>query len=322
MKNRSLKVIFAGTPEFAASALAAVDASNHRVVAVYTQPDRPAGRGRSVRPGAVKRYALARALPVFQPERLRDAAVLDTLRRHDADVMVVAAYGLILPPAVLSIPRLGCLNIHASLLPRWRGAAPIQRAIMAGDRQTGITIMQMDEGLDTGPMLDRAVCDIEPDDTAQTLHDRLAALGAARIVAVLDRLACGAVNAVPQEERLATYARKLSKQEAWLAWDRPAEVLCRQIRAFNPVPKARTLCSDSPVMILRARPRPEGQGGHMPGTVLVAGDGRLVVACGQGAVEILEVQVAGGRPMSTAAFLNGHAVTVGTVLTAPPPARR
>ncbi|MEO6696481.1 MAG: methionyl-tRNA formyltransferase, partial [Gammaproteobacteria bacterium] len=235
---RPLKIIFAGTPEFAVPALQALLDSAHEVCAVYTQPDRPAGRGRTVQASPVKQLALRHRIPVLQPPSLKDASVQETLRALVADLMVVVAYGLILPAAVLSAPRLGCINIHASLLPRWRGAAPIQRAILAGDDQTGITLMQMDEGLDTGAMLVQRPCPILPTDSAKTLHDRLAALGAETLIETLGPLQDGTITARTQNGDAACYAAKLSKPEAVLDWRLDAAALDRKVRAFNPSPVA------------------------------------------------------------------------------------
>ncbi len=303
-----MKLIFAGTPEFAAVALKALHAAGHAIALVLTQPDRPAGRGMRPRAGAVKELALRLNLPVYQPASLRSEAECRPLAEVGADLMVVAAYGLILPQAVLDLPRLGCVNIHASLLPRWRGAAPIQRAILAGDRETGITLMQMDAGLDTGPILARAALPIDPQDTAGSLHDRLAALGAREIVALLPRLAAGEVTPTPQEEGLAVYADKIRKEEAHIDWTRPAAAIHRQVRAFNPVPGAVTSLAGEALKVWQAHPC---QGGGRPGEVLQASREGIVVACGEGALRLLELQRAGGRRLSAAAFLAGHALTPG-----------
>ena len=314
---KPLKIVFAGTPEFAATALAALLDSRHEVVAVYTQPDRPAGRGRRLRPSPVKALALAHHLPVVQPESLREPAEQQALAAWGADVMVVAAYGLILPPEVLATPRLGCINIHASLLPRWRGAAPIQRAILAGDRETGVTIMQMDAGLDTGPMLARRACPIHDTDTAGSLHDRLATLGAEALLAVLEQLDEGGLVPEPQDEAQATYAAKIDKAEARLDWSRPAVELHRVVCAFNPWPVAfTTACPGGDAAPLRlrvwaARPETGALGspetpGAPPGTVLEAGPTGIRVACGTGALVLTELQPPGSKPMSAAAFHNGH----------------
>ena len=304
-RREALKTVFAGTPEFAARALAAMIESRHDVAAVYTQPDRPAGRGRKLRPSEVKALAVTHGIEVRQPVSLRDAGERQALRALAPDVMVVAAYGLILPQAVLDIPRLGCINIHASLLPRWRGAAPIQRAILAGDNETGVTIMQMAAGLDTGDMLLKQSCPIHPDDTAGTLHDRLAELGAQAIVPALDGLQAGTLRGRPQDEALACYARKLSKAEALLDWTRPADELARQVRAFNPWPVAHARLGDEVLRVWRAvalsRPCDAAAG-----TVIGADKAGIVVATGAGALGLLEIQLPGGRPLPVADVLNAR----------------
>ena len=299
-----MKIIFAGTPAFAATALDALIAAGHRIVLVLTQPDRPAGRGLSLQPSPVKQLALARQIPLAQPATLKDEAVAATLAALDADVMVVAAYGLLIPRALLDLPPRGCVNIHASLLPRWRGAAPIQRAILAGDRETGVTIMQMDAGLDTGAMLLAQRVPIAADDTAQTLHDKLAVTGAQLIVRALD----GAPEPVAQDVTLATYAAKISKSEARIDWARSAVDIDRQIRAFNPAPGAHTALQGQRVKVWRAAP----VAGHgAPGTVLHAGADGVVVATGAGALCLLELQRAGGKRLPAQAFLAGTPVAPG-----------
>ena len=328
-----MRIVFAGTPPFAAAALNALADAGHDIVLVLTQPDRPAGRGMKLAPSAVKQAALARGLPLVQPASLRTAEAEATLRAADADVMVVAAYGLILPQAVLDLPRLGCLNIHASLLPRWRGAAPIQRAILAGDPETGITIMQMDAGLDTGAMLSKTVVPILETDTAASLHDTLAAAslhdtlaaaGAAAIVAALANYP--ALMPQAQDDAQATYAAKLSKEEARLDWRLPAAALARAVRAYNPVPGAWTLLDGAPLKIWSAHvvtgsgaPKdadflwaPAQERSHEPGTVLLAEADRLLVACGHGALALQEIQPAGGKRMTAAAFLAGRPLPAGT----------
>jgi methionyl-tRNA formyltransferase len=296
-----VRILFAGTPPFAAAALNALAKAGHDIVLVLTQPDRPAGRGMKLTSSAVKQAAQALGFPVSQPYNLKTPEAQAELRAADADVMVVAAYGLILPQAVLDMPRLGCLNIHASLLPRWRGAAPIQRAILAGDTETGITIMQMDAGLDTGAMLSKTVVPIGESDTAASLHDVLAAAGAKAIVAALDDFA----ERVPQaqDDAQATYAAKLTKEEARLDWRQPAVELARAVRAFNPVPGAWTLLDGAPLKIWSAQAVP---GSGAPGDVLHAETDRLVVACGTGALALQEIQPAGSKRMTAAAFLAGR----------------
>ena len=302
-----MRIIFAGTPPFAAAALDALAEAGHDIARVLTQPDRPAGRGMKLTPSAVKQAALARGLTVGQPPSLKTVEAQAELRAVGADVMVVAAYGLILPQAVLDLPRLGCLNIHASLLPRWRGAAPIQRAILAGDSETGITIMQMDAGLDTGAMLSKTVVPIRDSDTAASLHDVLAVAGARAIVAALTHYA--ALIPEVQDDAQATYAAKLTKDEAQLDWREPAEVLARAVRAYNPAPGAWTLLDGAPLKIWAAR---GGDGSGAAGEVLRADAEQLVVACGSGALALLEVQPAGSKRMAAAAFLAGRRVSPGT----------
>ena len=298
-----LRLIFAGTPDFAAEALHALIRSPHEIVAVYTQPDRPAGRGRKLTPSPVKQLALQHQLTVLQPVSLKTAEAAAQLRALDADVMVVAAYGLLLPPEVLGIPHYGCLNIHASLLPRWRGAAPIQRAILAGDSETGITIMQMDKGLDTGAMLLKLTCPITGEDTAASLHDRLATLGAEAIITALDQLPT--LTTTPQDDREATYAAKLTKQEAVIDWHRPAEELDRLIRAFNPWPVAQTSVNGQTLRIWSAQPL-AGKANVSPGTVIGRDKQGIDVACGEGVLRLTWLQPAGSKPMDVAAFLNGR----------------
>ncbi|MHB1084734.1 MAG: methionyl-tRNA formyltransferase [Thiobacillus sp.] len=321
-----MRIVFAGTPPFAATALNALADAGHDIVLVLTQPDRPAGRGMKLTPSAVKQTALNRSLPVYQPSTLKTPAAQAELRAMDADVMVVAAYGLILPQAVLDLPRFGCLNIHASLLPRWRGAAPIQRAILAGDTETGITIMQMDAGLDTGAMLSQTILPIHDTDTAASLHDSLAAAGAAAIVAALANNP--ARVPVAQDDAQATYAAKLSKDEARLDWRQPADVLARAVRAYNPAPGAWTLLDGMPLKIWLAqavsgaRPLnaadtlhadvPQGGLALNPGDVLRTEANHLVVACGKGALALLEIQPAGSKRMTAAAFLAGRPLLPGT----------
>lgn len=308
-----LRVVFAGTPEFAVAALRALIDSPHDIIAVYTQPDRPAGRGRKLTPSPVKQLAQQHGLPVFQPKSLNKPEALEQLRALDADVMVVAAYGLLLPPDILAVPDCGCLNIHASLLPRWRGAAPIQRAILAGDTETGITIMQMDKGLDTGPMLLKLTCPISQEDTAASLHDRLAELGAKAIITALDQLAT--LAAIPQNESAATYAAKLTKQEAAIDWQRPAEELARQVRAFNPWPVAQTGAKGETLRIWAAQPLADNAK-VPPGTVINCDKQGIDIACGRGVLRLTRLQPAGSKPMDVAAFLNGRPdwLTTGTQL--------
>ncbi len=300
-----LNIVYAGTPEFAATALAALLESRHNIIAVYTQPDRPAGRGRKLTASPVKELALQHGIEVYQPESLKDPAEQEKLAALKPDLMVVAAYGLLLPEAVLNTPRLGCLNIHASLLPRWRGAAPIQRAILAGDSETGITIMQMDVGLDTGDMLYKLVTPITADDTAQTLHDRLAELGAKAIVEALDQLQAGTISAEKQDDSQANYAKKLYKEEAQIDWRKPASEIARQVAAFNPWPVAQSQNGDETLRIWNALAIDE-QSTQPPGSVVRADKQGIDIACGEGQLRITRLQRPGGKPQSAAEYLNAH----------------
>jgi methionyl-tRNA formyltransferase len=300
-----VRIIFAGTPEFAATALTALLGSRHEVCAVYTQPDRPAGRGRKLKASPVKELALEHHIPVHQPASLKDPAEQETLRSYGADLMVVVAYGLLLPPAVLEAPRLGCINIHASLLPRWRGAAPIQRAIEAGDKETGVTIMQMDPGLDTGDMLHTVTTPIEADDTAQSLHDRLARLGAEALLTTLEQIEAGTVTPVKQDDTQANYARKLDKAEAVIDWGRPSAEIDRLVRAFHPWPVAQTSYQGQALRIWRATPM-EGAAKQPPGTIVHADKHGIDVVTGDGLLRLTQLQLAGSKAMDAAAFLNGH----------------
>lgn len=309
----ALRVGFAGTPAFAQKALQAILDARFDVVVVLTQPDRPSGRGMQLTPSPVKTLALGRRIPVEQPLSLRDDEPQAMLRAYDLDVLVVVAYGLILPQAVLELPRAGCLNIHASLLPRWRGAAPIHRAIEAGDAETGVCIMQMDAGLDTGGVVDEARLPILPMETTAQLHDRLAALGAERIVAILQKLAAGeTLLAQAQPEAGVTYAHKLEKAEARLDVSAPAALLDRKIRAYNPFPGAVLQAGDQPIKIWQASIVQE-QG--LPGTVLTADDAGVVMACGEGALRLEVLQAPGGKRLPAADFLRGHPLPAGTRLT-------
>lgn len=303
-----MKLIFAGTPEFAARALSALLAGGHEIALALTQPDRAAGRGLKVNPSPVKRLAESHRIPVAQPVTLKDPAVQDTLRAVGADLMVVAAYGLLLPQAVLDIPHLGALNIHASLLPRWRGAAPIQRALLAGDSETGACIMQMDSGLDTGPLLLCESVPIRDEDTAQSLHDRLAELGARLLLQALEGLARGALSARPQPDAGVTYAAKIDRAEARLDWTLPAADLWRRVRAFNPYPGAASRLGEVEVKIWRATP---DAASGTPGEVLEAGARGIVVACGEASLRVEELQRSGGRRLSSGEFLRGHPVAPG-----------
>ncbi|MBU3667530.1 MAG: methionyl-tRNA formyltransferase [Rhodocyclaceae bacterium] len=309
----TLRVGFAGTPVFAEKALQAILDANFHIVVALTQPDRPSGRGMQLTPSPVKMLALSRGIPVEQPVSLRNEEAQAMLRAYYLDVLVVVAYGLILPQAVLELPRAGCLNIHASLLPRWRGAAPIHRAIEAGDADTGVCVMQMDAGLDTGGVVDEARLPILPMETTVQLHDRLAALGAERIVAVLQKLAAGdALVAQAQPEVGVTYAHKLEKAEARLDISAPAALLDRKIRAFNPFPGAVLQAGEQPIKIWQAS---IVQDKGLPGQVLAADAAGVVVACGEGALRLEVLQAPGGKRLPAADFLRGHPLPVGTRLT-------
>ncbi len=309
-----LRVGFAGTPEFAQVALAALIDAGYPVPLVLTQPDRPAGRGLKLQASAVKQLAVQHGIAVAQPRSLRldgkfaqDAQTAQAaLQVADLDVLVVAAYGLILPAWVLDVPRHGCLNIHGSLLPRWRGAAPIHRAIEAGDTRTGITIMQMDAGLDTGDMLLVAATDIGTEETTGQLHDRLAALGAHALLQTLEQLAQGALRRQPQPAEGVSYAHKIAKAEAALDWTQPADVLACRVRAFDPFPGCTADIAGEPVKVWRAQAvagSVAGAGAGQPGAVILSADGRLRVGCGSGALELLDVQRAGGRRITAREFL-------------------
>ena len=300
-----MRLIFAGTPEFAAQALAAIVAAGHEVALVLTQPDRPAGRGMVLQPSAVKKVALEHGIEVFQPLTLKDGEAQAKISAVGAEVMVVAAYGLILPQAVLDMPRFGCLNIHGSLLPRWRGAAPIQRALLAGDAETGVCIMQMEAGLDTGPVLLRGAFPIEATDTTASLHDRLAGLGARLCVEALGKLPLPA-EAQPAEG--VTYAHKIEKAEAVIDWTKPAIELDRHIRAFNPFPGAQALFGGQTVKLWLATPV---AGSGPAGSVLAVDKKQVVIACGEGALAVSELQKAGGKRLPVQQFLAGHPLKVG-----------
>ena len=303
-----LRVAFAGTPEFAAQALNAILKAGYAVPLVLTQPDRPAGRGMKLSPSAIKQLALAHGIEVDQPEKLRTDEQRARLAACAPDVLVVAAYGLLLPPAVLALPRLGCINIHASLLPRWRGAAPIHRAIEAGDAQTGITIMQMDEGLDTGPMLLRRALPIAADDTTASLHDRLAALGGECIVEARAALQCGRLSPTPQPAEGVTYAAKIGRAEADIDWTRPAVEIERAMRAFDPFPGAVSTLRDTAVKCWKAQVvAGEGE----PGRVLAVDADGIVVACGRDALRCTVLQRPGSKRLPAGEFLRGFPVSVG-----------
>ena len=305
----SLRIAFAGTPHFALPALRALLHSRHRVVGVLTQPDRPAGRGRELRASPVKLLAAERGLAVAQPQTLKTDEGRTALAEWSPDLLVVVAYGLILPPAVLALPRLGCINIHGSLLPRWRGAAPIQRALLAGDAETGISIMQLDAGLDTGPVLLERRCAIGSHDTAADLHDALAELGASGLLDAIEGLAAGTLVARAQPAEGVTYAAKIDKAEARIDWNAPALQLDRMIRAFNPVPVAETVFAGESLRLWRARVADPLVRAGEPGTLLGIAEDGLRVACGEGVLAVSELQRAGKRPVSARDFTNAVRVT-------------
>ena len=304
-----LRLVFAGTPDFSVAILQALIDQGYDIVGVYTQPDRPAGRGREPRPSAVKQLALAHGLKIFQPVSLKEQPEQQQLQALRSDLMIVVAYGLLLPQAVLSIPRLGCINVHASLLPRWRGAAPIQRAILAGDKQTGISIMQMDQGLDTGDVLARASCPITDDDTGSSLHDRLMQLGADTLIACLPALQQGELKPESQDDSQATYAAKLTKKEAEIDWSQDAEQLERCVRAYNAWPVAYTFWQrkgkSENLRVWQARAI-ELVHNEQAGKVLSSSMDGIDVAAGKGVLRLLQVQSAGGRRMTASDFINAH----------------
>ena len=301
-----MKIIFAGTPDFAVPALQMLIDSKHEVCAVYTQPDRPAGRGRKLTPSPTKVLALSAGIPVFQPETLKTAEDVEQLASLDADLMVVVAYGLMLSQVVLDTPKMGCINIHGSLLPRWRGAAPIHRAVMAGDEKTGVTIMRVIKKLDAGDMLHKELCDIEPQHTSSDLHDKLSVLGAVGLEKVLTQIEDNTVVAEIQDESLMTYAAKLEKSEAILDWSLSAQVLDRQVRGLNSWPVAQTLYNGKVLRVWMAAIAEEHD--DLPcGTVSVQGK-KLIVSTGEGALSLLEIQLPGGKRMDVQSFLNAHDV--------------
>ncbi|MFZ1873847.1 MAG: methionyl-tRNA formyltransferase [Chania sp.] len=301
----SLRIIFAGTPDFAARHLDALLSSEHQIVGVFTQPDRPAGRGNKLTPSPVKLLAEQHQIPVFQPKSLRPEENQHLVANLNADIMVVVAYGLILPKAVLEMPRLGCINVHGSLLPRWRGAAPIQRALWAGDSETGVTIMQMDVGLDTGDMMHKISCPIETTDTSASLYNKLAELGPQGLLATLQQLASGTAKREVQNETLVTYAEKLSKEEARLDWSLSAAQLERCIRAFNPWPVSYFTIEDQPVKVWQATVLAETSGAQ-PGTIVHADKQGIQVATADGILNLTQLQPAGKKPMSAQDLLNSR----------------
>lgn len=313
-----MRIVFAGTPDFAAQHLAAlIAAENLNVVAVYTQPDRPAGRGKKLQPSAVKLLAQEHDLAVEQPVNFKAADAVATLAAYNADIMVVVAYGLLLPQIVLDTPRLGCINVHGSLLPRWRGAAPIQRAVWAGDTVTGVTIMQMDAGLDTGPMLSKVELAIEADDTSASIYNKLAAIGPSALVDALTKLAKGELTGEVQNDSDATYAKKLSKEEAAIDWHSDAAFIERCIRAFNPWPGTEFYCGDQRIKVWQAQALTDtGYASAPPGKVLAANKDGIDIQCGHGVLRLLSLQTPGKKPMPCQDILNGrsHWFTVGELI--------
>lgn len=300
-----MRVLFAGTPDFAAAHLQALlDAPTISVIGVYSQPDRPAGRGKKLTASPVKKLALKHQLPVFQPQSLKDPEQQRILSELQADIMVVVAYGLILPQAILDAPRLGCINVHASILPRWRGAAPIQRAIEAGDAETGVTIMQMDAGLDTGAMLSVSRCGIDSNETSASLHSKLEVLGAPALLHTLESLNSGLAVAVEQDDQLSCYAAKITKQEALIDWSQSAQILDRQIRAFNPFPAAYTTLDELRIKIWQAEPTPAS--GLTPGQIISADSAGILVSCGEQSLLLTEIQLPGKSRMAVSEVLKSR----------------
>jgi methionyl-tRNA formyltransferase len=302
-----VKVIFAGTPDFAATHLQAILNDNrYQLVAIYTQPDRPAGRGKKITQSPVKDLALANNIPLEQPTSLADIKTQETIARFEADVLIVVAYGLILPQAVLDIPRLGCINVHGSILPKWRGAAPIQRAIEAGDREPGVTVIQMDAGLDTGPMLTNSRCHIDDNETSASLYPKLAILGAKALINTLEKMRCGNAVGIAQDSTQGSYADKIAKQESLIDWSASAIEIDRRVRAFNPFPTAYSLVNGLRIKVWLASAESEDYPG-MPGEILSAGNDGLLVKCGSGALLISTIQLAGKSKMPVAEMLKSRA---------------
>ncbi len=303
--TQPLRIVFAGTPEFASLHLQAVIDSTHEVIAVYSQPDRPAGRGRKLTPSPVKQLALEHNIPVYQPKTLKTEEAQQELAALNPDLMVVVAYGLLLPQAILDIPKYGCINVHGSILPRWRGAAPIQRAIAAGDKETGVTIMQMDAGLDTGDMLLKACCPIHADDTSQNLHDRLAEIGAPCLQQALDQIAAGTLAPEKQNDEKANYAHKMSKEEGGIDWSKPARELDCLVRAFNPWPVSWAELDGERIRVWQATAI-ETSSDKAPGTIISADKQGITVSCGTGSLVLKQLQLPGSRAMNIQDLLNSR----------------
>ena len=304
MTDKKLRIVFAGTPDFAAKHLAKLIAEKHQVVACYTQPDRPAGRGKKLQPSAVKMLSQEHQIPVFQPESFKDDEAVAELQQLNADLMIVVAYGLLLPKVVLDTPRLGCINVHGSILPKWRGAAPIQRSVLEGDLETGVTIMQMDEGLDTGDMLLIKTCAIEPTDTSGSIYNKLEFVGPDALIEAIDLIAQNNLSATAQNNEQATYAKKLTKQEAEINWQDSAEVIDRKIRGYQPWPVAFTNIKNNPVKIWQASF--EAQSNKPAGEVISADKTGIRIATGNGVINITQLQPPGKKAMSATDFLNGR----------------
>lgn len=313
--SQSLRIVFAGTPDFAARHLAALLSSEHEVIAVYTQPDRPAGRGKKLTASPVKHLALEHNIPVYQPENFKSDEAKQALASLNADIMVVVAYGLLLPKAVLDTPKLGCINVHGSILPRWRGAAPIQRSIWAGDAETGVTIMQMDVGLDTGDMLKIATLPIDASDTSSSMYDKLAELGPQALVDCLSDIAQGTAVAVKQDDALANYAQKLSKEEAKIDWTLSAQAIERCVRAFNPWPMSHFSVAENQIKVWQSRVE-TGNKTHAPGTIIQADKTGIYVATGEGILVLESLQIPGKKALPVQDILNARAswFEVGTQL--------
>lgn len=314
--TKPLRIIFAGTPDFAASHLQALlDHKEHEIIAVYSQPDRPAGRGKKLRPSPVKAVALENSIPVFQPVSLKDEAAQEEFAALNADLMVVVAYGLLLPQAILDTPRLGCINVHASILPRWRGAAPIQRAIEASDQETGVTIMQMDIGLDTGDMLEKAYCHITEQDTGGTLHDKLIEVGQPALISTIKALANGTASPEKQDDSLSNYAKKIDKSELAIDWQQDAKSIALKIRAFNPFPICYTLLNGDRLKLWQAKEVSTDKQGKA-GEIIAADSKGITIACGNNAIKLTQLQLPGGKALMVDAVMNARAeqFKVGTVL--------
>ncbi len=300
------KIIFAGTPEFALPMLEALFESPHEICAVFTQPDRPSGRGQKLHASPIKQFALENNLPVIQPQTLRDSEIQQQIAQMHADVMIVVAYGLIVPQVVLSMPRLGCINVHASLLPRWRGAAPIQRAILAGDAETGISIMQMEAGLDTGPVFERRSCEITQNDTGSSLHDKLAQIGAESLMNTLNKLMADTAHTIAQNDQYTTYAAKITKEEANIQWQQSALDINRLVRAFNAWPVAYSTLNNQHIRIWQATPLNQ-HSSSLPGTIIQSNKHEIIIATGNGDLRLDSLQLPGGKMLAAREILNAHA---------------